>query len=81
MNILLSQPDRQMQLQGPKRVKDILKELQLVPEAYLVIRQAELVTEDELIADTDEIEIRPVISGGASSVSLASLDQRVSDEM
>ena len=65
MNILLSQPDRQMQLQGPKRVKDILKELQLVPEAYLVIRQAELVTEDELIADTDEIEIRPVISGGS----------------
>lgn len=66
MNVLLSHPERQMQVKGPKRVKDILKELKLVPEAYLVIRKAELVTEDELIADGDDIEIRPVISGGSS---------------
>ena len=65
MNVMLSHPERRMEIQGPKRVKDILKELQLVPEAYLVIRKSELVTEDELIADGDDIEIRPVISGGS----------------
>jgi sulfur carrier protein len=35
-----------------------------VVEAHLVIRDNELVTEDEMLHDKDRIEIRPVISGG-----------------
>ena len=50
---------------GPKRVRAVLNELQLLPETVLVIRNDALVTEDELVADADTIEIRPVISGGA----------------
>jgi len=50
---------------GPKRVRAVLSELQLLPETVLVIRNDVLVTEDELVADADTIEIRPVISGGA----------------
>jgi sulfur carrier protein len=38
--------------------------LNLVVEAHLVIRGDELVTEDEMLSDKDQIEIRPVISGG-----------------
>ena len=38
--------------------------LNLVVEAHLVIRGDELVTEDEMLNDKDQIEIRPVISGG-----------------
>jgi len=38
--------------------------LNLLAEAHLVIRGDELVTEDEMLSDKDEIEIRPVISGG-----------------
>jgi sulfur carrier protein len=53
-----------MELQGPKRVADIFKELQLIPEAFLVIRGQDLMTEDEIVADGDSIEVRPVISGG-----------------
>ncbi len=64
MHVHLSHPSRQVELQGPKRVADLLKELQLIPEAFLVIRGKDLMTEDEIVADGDRIEVRPVISGG-----------------
>jgi len=64
MKIHLSHPTRNIELQGPKRVADIFKELQLIPEAFLVIRGQDLMTEDEIVADGDNIEVRPVISGG-----------------
>ena len=65
MHIQLSHPPRTVDLKGPKRAKDVLRELNLVVEAHLVIRGDELVTEDEILYDKDQIEIRPVISGGA----------------
>ena len=64
MNIRLSQPDRDLELKGPKQVKLLLRELNIVPETVLVIRDNVLLTEDETIRDSDRIEIRPVISGG-----------------
>ena len=66
MEVQLSHPARTVHVKGPKRAKDVLRELNLVVEAHLVIREGELVTEDELLADKDQIEIRPVISGGVS---------------
>ncbi len=65
MRVQLSHPERQVDVQGPKRVRELLRDLNLLAEAHLVIRGDELVTEDEVLKDTDEIEIRPVISGGA----------------
>jgi sulfur carrier protein len=64
MQVQLSHPARTVDIQGPKRAKDVLRELNLVVEAHLVIRGDELVTEDEILNDKDHIEIRPVISGG-----------------
>jgi sulfur carrier protein len=64
MIVQLSHPARQIEVRGPKRTKDLLRELNLVVEAHLVIRGDDLVTEDEMLADADQIEIRPVISGG-----------------
>lgn len=64
MQVQLSHPSRSITVKGPKRAKDLLRELNLVIEAHLVIRGDELVTEDEMLLDQDEIEIRPVISGG-----------------
>jgi len=64
MRIQLSHPSRTVELKGPKKAKDVLRELNLLVEAHLVIRGDELVTEDEALSDEDEIEIRPVISGG-----------------
>ena len=48
MNVHLSHPDRDVEIKGPKRVKDLLRELNLVVEAHLVIRGDDLVTEDEV---------------------------------
>ena len=64
MKIQLSHPERQVEIKGPKRVGDLLRDLNLVSEAFLVIRGDELVTDEEVLADTDQVEIRPVISGG-----------------
>ena len=64
MKVQLRHPERQVDVQGPKRVRELLRDLNLLTEAYLVIRGDELVTEDEMLKDTDEIEVRPVISGG-----------------
>jgi len=65
MRVQLSHPARTVEVDGPKRARDVLRELNLVVEAHLVIRDDELVTEDELLHDKDRIEIRPVISGGS----------------
>ena len=64
MHVQLSHPARTVEVKGPKRAKDVLRDLNLVVEAHLVIRGDELVTEDEMLYDKDQIEIRPVISGG-----------------
>lgn len=64
MQVQLSHPSRTVDVKGPKKAKDLLRELNLVVEAHLVIRGDELVTEDEMLYDNDRIEIRPVISGG-----------------
>ena len=64
MHVQLSHPSRTVHIKGPKKARDLLHELNLVVEAHLVIRGDELVTEDEMLFDKDQIEIRPVISGG-----------------
>lgn len=64
MHVQLNHPSRSVEIKGPKRAKDLLRELDLLAEAHLVIRGDELVTEDEMLSDKDQIEIRPVISGG-----------------
>jgi|Deesub1362A_J573_1020465.scaffolds.fasta_scaffold08375_3 sulfur carrier protein len=51
-------------LEGNKRVREVLKELNLNPETVLVIREDELLTEDAQLYDSDEIKIVNVISGG-----------------
>lgn len=64
MHVQLSHPSRSVEVKGPKQAKALLRELNLIIEAHLVIRGDELVTEDEILTDDDQIEIRPVISGG-----------------
>jgi len=64
MKVLLNHPVREVDVKGPRRVKDLLRELSLLPETFLVVRGDVLVTEDDMLRDDDRIEIRPVMSGG-----------------
>lgn len=66
MKVLLRNPKRELQLDGPVRVHALLNRLELNRESVLVIRGDTLVPGDELLDDADVVEIRPVISGGAS---------------
>jgi sulfur carrier protein len=70
MKVQLSHPQRYIEVKGPKRVKDLLRDLNLLVEAHLVIRGDDLVTEDETLQDGDLVEIRPVISGGSPRLTL-----------
>ena len=65
MKVKLRNPDRIVEVSGPPSVAALLAELQIVPEAVLVIRDATLLTRDEALSDADEVEVRPVLSGGA----------------
>jgi len=65
MKVQLSHPAREVEVKGPKRVRELLRDLNLIQEAHLVIRGDDLITEDEMLKDADQVEIRPVISGGS----------------
>jgi sulfur carrier protein len=64
MKVLLRNPRREVDVPGNRRVKDVLRELEILPETVLVIRGDELVTADQVVSDGDTIELRPVMSGG-----------------
>jgi uncharacterized protein (TIGR00269 family) len=65
--IVLRNPRREVDIAGPKRVKVVLRDLEIDPETVLVIRGEDLLTREDLIEADDTIEIRPVISGGSGT--------------
>ena len=64
MLVHLHNPKRDVEVDGPLRVNDLVKRLGLNRESVLVICGDSLVTGDATLADSDDVEIRPVISGG-----------------
>jgi len=69
VKIKLRNPSREVEMHGRRRVKDVLRELDILPGTVLVIRGADLLTADEVVGDGDELELRPVMSGGSTSPS------------
>jgi sulfur carrier protein len=65
VKVMLRNPRREVEVAGNRRVKDVLRELDILPETVLVIRGDELITADQVVAEADTIELRPVMSGGA----------------
>ena len=66
--MLLRNPKREVEVEGPITVHALLQRFELSPEAVLVIVGDELVTHDARLADDAAVEIRPVISGGSGTV-------------
>ena len=66
MKVHLRNPSSTLDVPGPVSIVALLQRLELNRETVLVIRSGTLVPGDAMLDDTDEIEIRPVISGGAT---------------
>ena len=66
MKVLLRNPKRELDVAAPGNVGHLLRELEIVPESVIVIRNDTLATSDERLNDDDVVEIRPVTSGGAA---------------
>jgi sulfur carrier protein len=64
MRVVLRNPRREVELAGGRRVKDVLRELDILPETVLVIRGDTMMTADQIVGADDVIELRPVMSGG-----------------
>jgi sulfur carrier protein ThiS len=65
MKVLLRNPTREIEVDGPVTVDVLLERLDLNREAHLVIENGELVPGDKMLSTDATIEIRPVISGGS----------------
>jgi len=65
MKVILRNPRREVEVSGKRRVKELLRELDILAGTVLVIRGDELLTTDAVVGDDDVLEVRPVMSGGA----------------
>jgi sulfur carrier protein ThiS len=66
MRVHLHPQGRTVELAGRRSVARLLAELQILPGTVMVIREGQLLLDREMVDDTDEIELRAVISGGAA---------------
>lgn len=66
MRVHLHPERRTVEIAGRRSVARLLAELGILPGTAMVIRGDLLLTDGEMVDDADEIEIRAVISGGAT---------------
>lgn len=64
MKVILRNPRKEIEVDGRRRVKELLVELDILPSTVLVIRGNELLTGDTVVGGDDVLEVRPVMSGG-----------------
>ena len=46
------------------RVKELLEKIGLLSNEYVVVKNGQVVSEEEIVSDNDEIVLYPVVSGG-----------------
>jgi len=56
--------DKEWELEGCHRVRDVIKGVGLVPQTVLAVRDGKLLTEDVMLKEEDEVKLVAVISGG-----------------
>jgi sulfur carrier protein ThiS len=66
VKVLLRNPRRELEIEGPMGVGALLRRLEMNRESVLVIVDGTLVTGDATVADAATVEVRPVISGGSA---------------
>ena len=56
--------DKEWELLGRRRVRDAIKEVGLMPQTVLAVRDGKLLTGDVMLNEEDEVKLVAVISGG-----------------
>ncbi len=64
MKIYIESQNKNLELKFKGKVSELVKKLKIIPESCLIIRNNELVTDDEKLKDDDDIKILSVVSGG-----------------
>jgi sulfur carrier protein ThiS len=58
---------KEWELKGGMTARAAIEKMGLDPEAVLVVRNGQLVTDDTLLEDEDEVRLLAVISGGGGA--------------
>ncbi len=64
MKVYIERQNKTKTVQFKGKVKDLLKKLSINPVVVLVVRNNELLAEDEMLKNTDHVKIISVVSGG-----------------
>ena len=64
MHVYIERSDEHKELSFSGSAKNLCKELEVNPQTVLILRNDELVTEDEELVDEDNIKLITVVSGG-----------------
>ena len=64
MDVFIERTNKKLTLTYQGKVQGLLEHLKLNPETVLVVRNDQLVTEQEKLKNSDSIKILSVISGG-----------------
>jgi sulfur carrier protein len=64
MDIFIEKEDKKLKMKFKGTAKELLKKLDLNIETVLIVRNDELITEDDVINDKDSVKFLSVISGG-----------------
>ncbi len=65
IKVYIEREDKEMEIEfNGKTVKDLLEYLKLPSSEFVVMKNGEIVTEDEELKDGDYIKIIDVVSGG-----------------
>jgi sulfur carrier protein len=64
MEVFIEKGDEKRKMRFSGSVAKLLSLLKLSPESVVVVKDGEVVTEDELLSDKDKVKILSVVSGG-----------------
>jgi sulfur carrier protein len=64
MELFIEKADVRKKMRFSGTVSKLLVKLKLNPESVVVVKNNEIVTEDEKLSDSDSVELLSVVSGG-----------------
>ncbi len=64
MQVHVEREDRELELDFTGTAKELMDEIDVNPEAVIVVRNGEVVTEDAELENEDEVEFVSIVSGG-----------------